>query len=69
MADDLESTIESVATNPASVSVDGQTVQAHNLKDLIEADRYLTQKTAAANANQQRPGGIRFTKLLPPGAV
>lgn len=66
MADDLESTIEDAAANPASVSVDGQTVQTRSLSELIEADRYLRSKEAAASG--KRPGGIRFTKLIPPGA-
>ncbi|MCL2001551.1 MAG: hypothetical protein FWG74_08965 [Planctomycetes bacterium] len=50
------------ATGPKQVAVDGQTVQAHDLRQLIEADRYLASKKAA-----RRPA-LQFDKLAPPGA-
>lgn len=57
--------IESAALAPKKVAVDGQSVEEHSIRDLIEADRYLAAKRAAANS---RPHfGLRFTKLIPPG--
>ena len=50
------------AIGPKQVAVDGQTVQAHDLRQLIEADRYLASKKAA-----RRPA-LQFVKLAPPGA-
>ena len=34
----VEDAIKEALANPASVSVDGQSVSQHNLKDLIEVD-------------------------------
>ena len=50
------------ATGPKSATVDGQTAQAHDLRQLIEADRYLASRRAA---RRPRP---RFDKMAPPGA-
>lgn len=61
---DLSERIEDVAEGPASVSSDGATVAAHSLADLIEADKYLATKEAAAQVHR----GMRFTKLRMPGA-
>jgi hypothetical protein len=44
---DLKTVIEESASGPAQASVDGQSVTQHNIKDLIEADKYLAQKAAA----------------------
>jgi len=48
---------------PKAVTVDGQNVTAHDLRQLIDADRYLDAKKAAGKPL------IRFAKLLPPGSV
>lgn len=56
---DLENVIREVASSPASGSVDGQSFSNHNLKDLMELDRYLASKKALNNGKS----GIRFTKL------
>ena len=63
---DLKTVIEESAAGPAQASGDGQSVTQHNIKDLIEADKYLAQK-AAATTNKRF--GMRFVKLSPPGAV
>jgi hypothetical protein len=63
MAENLDNTIHDNATGPAEVSVDGQRVRQHGVKDQIEADRYLASKTAS-----RRKLGIRLTKVIPPGA-
>jgi len=38
-------------------------VEAQDLASMIEADKYLSAKTAATTKNR----GLRFNKLLPPG--
>ena len=63
MAEELDSTIKQNAEGPAEVSVDGQRVRQHGVKDQIEADRYLASKAAS-----RRKLGIRLTKVIPPGA-
>ena len=63
MPDDLKDKIKENAEGPASAEVDGQRVTQHNLKDQIEADRYLQSKQA-----MKKGLGIRLTKLVPPGA-
>jgi hypothetical protein len=61
---DLEQAIRDNAAQPAKASVDGQTVEQHSLKEQIEADRYLASKDAA-----RKPGlGVKFAKIVPPGA-
>lgn len=62
---DLSDTIESVASAPKQTEVDGQRVTEHSLQELIEADRYLQERTAATR--DRLP--VRFVTLQPPGAV
>ena len=64
MPDDLQQTIHDNAAGLAKATGDAGSVEQHNLRDQIEADRYLASKTAA-NAKSR---GLRFTKLAPPGA-
>lgn len=64
MPDDLDETIEQNAKGPAKASGDAGSVEQHPLTDQIEADRYLASKEAA-NKPQR---GLRFNKLVPPGA-
>jgi hypothetical protein len=61
---DLEAAIETAAENPQSASVDGVTVTQRSLSELIEADKYLQAKKAARRKNR----GLRYTKIVPPGA-
>lgn len=65
MADDLEDTIEEVAAGPAEARDQNGSFRAQPLKDLVEADKYLAAKRAAASSGL----GIRFGKLRPPGTV
>lgn len=60
---DLSNDIETAATDPASASADGESVQARPLSELIEADKYLKANTGASKAHR----GLRITKLVPPG--
>lgn len=65
MADDLKDVIKQNAEGPESASVDGVQTKQHNIKDQIEADKYLAGKEAAAAGRT----GFRFVKLVPPGTV
>jgi len=56
--------IAETAKGPKSVAVDGQTVQAHDLKQMIDADRYLAEKKAARNPL----AALRLTQLSHSGA-
>ena len=58
---DLSDQIEDAAENPKKVDVDGTSVEAHSIPDLIEADKYLAGKTGAGKAHR----GLRITKLIP----
>ena len=64
MVEDLEQTIRENAQGPKRATGDSGSVEQHDLKDQIEADRYLSSREAA------RKGlGVRRTKVVPPGAV
>ena len=63
MAEDLENSIRTNATSPRRARGDSGEVEQHNLKDQIEADRYLNSKQAVKSGL-----GIRKSKLVPPGA-
>lgn len=60
----IEEAIQQNATSPAQVATDAGSVTQHKLTEQIEADRYLSSKQAAAKKNR----GLRFNKLVPPGA-
>ena len=62
--DELEDQILENALAPAKASGDQGSVEQHPLSDLIEADRYLASKRAARATGL----GIRFAKIVPPGA-
>jgi hypothetical protein len=62
---DLSEQIEQAGSDPATVSVDGLSVGAKPIGELIKADQYLAAKSAAAN----RRRGIRFSKIVNPGAL
>jgi len=61
--DDLEETIRQAAKDPAQVSVDGFSAQSQPIPDLIEADRHLAAKSAAAKNHL----GMTLRKLEPGG--
>ncbi len=64
MADDLQDTIRQNAQGPAKVAGDAGSVEQHSLAEQIEADKYLASKEAAKSKRR----GLRFNKLVPPGA-
>jgi len=64
MQDDLQETIRESAQAPAKASGDAGSVEQHKLTDQIEADRYLASKSAMNTKNR----GLRFNRIVPPGA-
>ncbi len=64
MADDLEQAIRDNASGPAKAAGDTGSVEQHKLPDQIAADRFLASKEAAKSKSR----GLRFNKLVPPGA-
>lgn len=64
MADNLEIAIRENAEGPAKASGDSGSMEQHKLPDQIAADRYLCTKEAAKSKTR----GLRFNKLVPPGA-
>ena len=61
----LEDKINEVANGPSKASGDAGSVEQQNLKDLIEADKHLANKSASRG----RGLGIKRVQLIPPGAV
>lgn len=62
---DLSAKIEDVANGPKKISGDAGSSEEHSLKELIEADRYLATKTAAAAGGT----GLTFFRVIPDGTV
>lgn len=65
MADDLKETILDAVEGVKAAEVDGRKAEAHSLPELIEADRHIASKNAAASSPAW---GLRFSKIIPPGA-
>ena len=68
MADTIEDAIQTDATSPAEVRTEAGTVKQRPLKELIEADLYLEARRALRDANR-KTFGIRFGRIVPPGAI
>jgi hypothetical protein len=65
MADDLEDTIRESAQGPAEAHGDAGGMKQHPLPDVIEADKHLLNKAAAA-----RPSlSLRKVRIISPGTV
>jgi hypothetical protein len=64
MAKGLDQTIRENAAGPAEASGDAGSMRQHNLRDQIEADRYLSSRAASRRKNR----GLNLSKLSPPGA-
>jgi hypothetical protein len=60
----LEDTIRENAEGPAKAAGDSGSMEQHKLPDQIAADKYLASKEAAKSKSR----GLRFNKLVPPGA-
>ena len=65
MAEELNSTIRENAQGPESASADGVQVKQHNLRDQIEADKYL----AGKEARRSPARAFVRVKIVPPGTV
>jgi hypothetical protein len=65
VAEDLDSTIRENAAGPKKAAGDSGSVEQHSLKDQIEADRYTRSSDAVAKGHR----GLRFSKMVPPGAA
>lgn len=61
-APDLSENIEDVAGAPKKSVGDNGSVEEHNLRDMIEADRYLRSRSAGLGK------GFKISKLVPGGA-
>ncbi len=64
VADNLENAIRENAQGPAKATGDAGSVEQHKLSEQIAADKYLASKEAA----KSKCRGLRFNKLVPPGA-
>ena len=60
---DLSDEIQTAATSPAEMQNGDQRAKARPLSELIEADKYLAAKTAAAQSPR-----VLLSRLVPPGA-
>jgi hypothetical protein len=65
MAEELDSTIRENAAGPESAGADGVQVKQHNLRDQIEADKYLAGKDARRNPAK----AFTRVKIVSPGTV
>ena len=43
----MDQVLKQAVNNPLSANVDGQSISQHNLKDLIEFDKYVESKKAS----------------------
>ena len=66
-SDEVSNKLAEAAVGPKRVRTDAGEVEAHDLVDIIEADKYLAAKAAAAGTNKHR--GLRFNKIIPPGTI
>ncbi len=64
-ADAILDAIETNATGPAKVTVDGQSVTQHSLQDQIAA----AEAAKARDAGDKKGWGMRFAQLQPPGTA
>jgi hypothetical protein len=65
MAEDLTEAIKENAQGPKRAQGDAGSVEQHDLKDQIEADRYLASKEAAKNPAK----AFSRVKIVPPGTT
>jgi ribosomal protein L12E/L44/L45/RPP1/RPP2 len=67
MSDEVSNKLAEAAVGPKRVRTDAGEVEAHDLDQIIEADKYLAAKAAASSANKHR--GLRFNRIIPPGTI
>jgi hypothetical protein len=69
MSDELRQKIAETASGPSRVRTDAGEVEAQDLGAMIEADKYLSARSAATNSGSNTRRGLRFNKLIPPGTT
>jgi hypothetical protein len=69
MPDDLLNQIDTTAQNPRRVRTDAGEVESQNLRDMIEADKYLSGKDSVSQSATRTRRGLRFNRLIPPGTT
>lgn len=62
---ELDDLIDDIAANPKKVTGDAGSVEEHPIPDLLALRKARQAEEAAAKPAR----GLRFTKLIPPGAV
>ncbi|HMQ17373.1 MAG TPA: hypothetical protein PKC49_15520 [Phycisphaerae bacterium] len=65
MAEELTDAIKENAQGPKRAQGDTGSVEQHDLKDQIEADKYLASKEAAKNPAK----ALTLVKIVPPGTT
>jgi hypothetical protein len=64
VAETLDDQIQQNASGPAKASGDAGSVEQHKLSEQIAASKYLASKDAVTKKSR----GLRWNKLVPPGA-
>lgn len=67
MADEITNAILTDAQGPAEVQSDSGRVKMRSLTELIEADKYLKEASAARSGSPWR--GLYWAKVVPPGST
>jgi hypothetical protein len=67
MSDTIRQSIEQTASGPKRVRTDAGEVESQDISKQIEADKYLSARSAVAATNRHR--GLRFNTIVPPGSV
>lgn len=65
---DLSETIENAASEPAAVSVDGQSATAQPIDAIVKADTYVANK-AALSSRRSGWRAVRQAAVRPQGSV
>lgn len=60
----LTERVDEVASGPAAATIDGNSVQQHDLRTLDE----IATRRQADRAVKKAHRGLRFNKIVPPGA-
>lgn len=68
MGDELREKIADAASNPKRVRTDAGEAESHDLGQMIEADKYLSGRSAVTQASNRKHRGLRFNTIIPPGA-
>jgi hypothetical protein len=65
MSDEVSNKLAEAAVGPKRVRTDAGEVEAHDLDQMIKADKYLASKAAASSKSR----GLRFNRIIPPGTI